>query len=77
MLTEHLYLDLLDRKVKVRAPMEITFGRRQVTFTNHIIQVVMTNVGGRLIVMIDGLSFLVNGFHVSYESYPWVRQALK
>jgi len=55
--TDHLFLDLGDRKVKVRERLEIIVGRGRVVFRNNIVAVSVVKVGRQLLAEINGERF--------------------
>lgn len=77
MLTDHLYLDLCDRKVKIKATMQIHLERGLVHFKNHMVTVTLCRVRGTLMAAIKGQYFIVERYHVAYRVYPLIRTALK
>ena len=77
MLTDHLILNLNDRKIKVRGNMKIVIDRGYITLINHVATVVMSRLEGGVFATVNGEGpFLVEKYHVSYTTYPQVRKAL-
>ena len=76
--TDHLFIDASDRKIKIRGNMDITLEDRAVTFTNHVVTVVMARSGERIFAAVNCEGpFLVERYHVSYNTYPLIRKVLQ
>jgi len=76
--TDHLFIDASDRKIKVRGNMKIILENKAVIFTNHVVQIVMARSGERIFAAVNGEGpFLVEKYHVSYNTYPLIRKALQ
>ncbi len=91
MITNHLILDLLDRKIKIDETLSIRPGRGGVALQsvkNGMTIILERQRDGNVTAEIDGDMFVVKqftrpdgrqslGIHTSYESYPLIRAALK
>ena len=75
--TDHLFIDAFDRKIKVRGNMKITIEGGLVTFFNHVVTIVMARGDDRVFATVNGEGpFLVERYHVSYNTYPLIRRFL-
>ena len=75
--TDHLVIESNDRKFKLKGNMIIQTEKGSVLFSNNIATVMMNRSREGIHVIVNGEGpFLVSKYHVSYHSYPTVRNAL-
>ena len=76
--TSHLFLDLPQGRLKVKGGLEIVLGRHNVELRNHAVTVNLSRSrDGKLYAKFWDQLFLVQRYHVGYNEYPILRQALK
>lgn len=90
MLTDHIVLDLMDRKIRISEPLSIQPNRDGVVLQSvkNGTSILLAQQNGVVHAVIDGEVFIVKqfrrpdgrqslGIHTSFESYPLIRAALK